>query len=220
MFDNSDLILALYTLCFLLYTPFMELKTFVFIGRSGSGKGTQARLLEGYIKDVDSLNNVLYLETGARFRDFLKDSNYTAKLSQEIYKRGDLQPDFLAIRIWADELQEKLSGDEHLIFDGTPRQLREAYVLETALDFYQRKDVYIVYPNVSRKWSEEKLSKRGREDDKNLEEIKKRLDWYDEKVLPVIEYYRGNPRYHFLDINGEQTIEEVHNNIVEKVFKK
>jgi len=196
----------------------MAPKTFIFIGRSGSGKGTQARLLQEYIRDIDPDSHLLYIETGAKFREFLKEDTYTTKLSQEIYERGDLQPDFLAIRIWSEILRNEFKGDEHLIFDGTPRQIREAHVLESALEFYKRNDIYIVYPNVSREWSEKRLVSRGRKDDQDMNDIKKRLDWYDDKVAPVIEYYRANPRYKFLDIKGEQTIEEVHEEIKKKIF--
>ena len=193
----------------------MELKTFIFIGRSGSGKGTQARLLQEHLKDIDPDTPVFYEETGARFREFLKEDTYTSRLSREIHEAGDLQPSFLAIRIWAEELRKNLKGNEHLIFDGTPRQLQEAHILENALDFYKREDVYIILPNVSREWSEKRLLERGRSDD-DLEEIKKRLDWYDEKVTPAIEYYKSNPRYKFLDIKGERTIKEIHDEIKEK----
>jgi len=72
--------------------------------------------------------------------------------------------------------------------------------------------------NVSREWSKERLLGRGRKDD-DPEEIKKRLDWYETEVAPVVEYYKDNPKYNFIDVNGEQTIEEVHKEIIEKVFK-
>ena len=198
----------------------MGLKTFIFIGRSGCGKGTQVALLRDNLQKTDSKTPILYIEAGAKFREFLNEDSFTSKLSKEIYEEGNLQPDFLAIRIWSEELREKLNGNEHLIFDGTPRQLREAHVLENALDFYKREDVYVVYLNVSRSWSEERLKSRGREDDLESRDVKKRLDWYDKKVMPAVEYFRNNPRYKFLEINGEQAIENVHKEILEKILAK
>jgi adenylate kinase family enzyme len=58
---------------------------------------------------------------------------------------------------------------------------------------------------------------RGRVDDKNEEQVNGRLAWFDRDVLPVIEYFRENDRYTLLEINGEQTIEEVHREILEKL---
>jgi adenylate kinase len=194
----------------------MTPKTFILIGRSGSGKGTQARLLQEYLNEIDKDTPVFYLETGAEFRKFLKGETYSSNLSRKIYEEGDLQPSFLAIRIWAEKFVNNLTGNEHIIIDGTPRQLREAHILESALDFYKKNDVYIIFPNVSRKWSEEHLLSRGRTDD-DPEEIKRRLDWYDEKVTPAIEYFKNNSKFNFLDINGEQTIQEVRDEIIKKL---
>jgi adenylate kinase family enzyme len=60
---------------------------------------------------------------------------------------------------------------------------------------------------------------RGRLDDSD-EEIKKRLDWYKANVVPAIEYFKNDPDYKFVSINGEQTIEEVHREIMQKLELK
>lgn len=169
------------------------------------------------LKEKDPDTKVLYVETGQRFRDFIKENNYTSKLSRKIYTSGELQPSFLAAKMWSDELIEKMKGHEHLVFDGTSRKLREAHVLEHALDFYKREEIYIVFLKISRELSKKRLLDRGRLDDSD-EDIEKRLDWYDEAVKPVVDYYRESPKYHFLDIDGEQSIEEIHENIKQKVF--
>jgi len=194
----------------------MNKKAFIFIGRSGSGKGTQARLLQECLKDIEREKDIIYLETGEEFRHFLKEDGYTQTLSRKIMDEGKLQPDFLAILMWSRKMIDTVKEDVHLILDGTPRQLREAYVLEKALEFYNYKDIHIIYPNVSRTWSEERLMARGRSDDKDPGDIKARLDWYDSQVNPVVEYYRSNPMYKFHDINGEQSIENVHKEVKEK----
>jgi adenylate kinase family enzyme len=84
------------------------------------------------------------------------------------------------------------------------------------LDFYQREEPRVIYINVSRKWSEEKLLSRGRSDDRTLTKINKRLDWFDSDVVPAIEFFRNNPRYKFLEIDGEQPIKKVHQDIIKK----
>ena len=147
-------------------------------------------------------------------------------------KTGELQPPFLAIHIWSHLMIEQMDEQKHLIIDGTPRKLEEAIVLDGALQFYKRKNVYILHVNVSRKWSIDRLIGRGRADDKSIDEINKRLDWFDTDVIPAIDYLRGQTlapkpngggpvptlHYKYIDINGEQTIPEVHEEIIKKIL--
>ena len=57
-----------------MYNEAMELQTFIFIGRSGCGKGTQVTLLQEHIKKQDHKRHILfYIETGERFRQFIKE---------------------------------------------------------------------------------------------------------------------------------------------------
>lgn len=196
----------------------MDLKTFIFIGRSGCGKGTQAKLLIERLEKAHTADKTFYLQTGQYFREFIKKEGYTNKLASKIMEEGGRQPDFLAVWIWSNAFLENIKNKEHLIIDGTPRSLNEAYALDTAVKFYKREKPTIVYMDVSRQWSEERLLARGRADDLEIEDIRKRLDWFEDDVMPAVLFYRDNSDYNFLNINGEQTIEEVHNEIMEKVF--
>lgn len=193
----------------------MQPQTFIFIGRSGCGKGTQAKLLIDYLKS-NSSNPVFYLESGEKFREFISSSSYTAKLAREIAQKGGLQPAFLAIHIWSHLMIEQMEAEKHVVIDGSPRKLDEAKILGEALAFYNRKPT-VIYMNVSRIWAEDKLVKRGRADDKTKEEIKKRLDWFETDVAPTISYLKESPFYNFIEINGEPSIEEVHAQILSKL---
>ena len=62
----------------------------------------------------------------------------------------------------------------------------------------------------------ERLLGRGRIDD-NHDDIKTRLGWYETDVVPAIDFYKNNPKYNFIEINGEQTIEKVHQDILGKL---
>ncbi|MEK7182499.1 MAG: nucleoside monophosphate kinase [Patescibacteria group bacterium] len=195
-------------------------ETFIFIGPSGCGKGTQAELLITYLKENDPNRGIFYLETGEKIRSFMSGDKYSNKLSKKLYEDGKLQPEFLAVWVWADILIENLKGDENLVVDGTPRKLREAKVFDTAIRFYDRKETNVIFINVSRGWSRQRLSERGRTDDKILGDIERRLNWYEKEVVPTIEYFKTDPNYKFYEINGEQSIEEVHREIIGKVFKE
>ena len=193
----------------------MKPETYIFIGRSGCGKGTQAELLKKYLESKG--DQVFYLESGAKFRDFVLQSGYTAKLSGEAMKRGELQPAFLAIHIWSHLMIEQMDEKKNLMIDGTPRKLDEAKILDEAFKFYGRKGVKIIYVNVSDQWSIARLEGRGRADDKSLAEVKKRLAWFNTDVIPALDFYKNNPDYEYLDINGEQTIEQVQQEILSKL---
>ena len=193
----------------------MNPQTYIFIGRSGCGKGTQAELLEKYLESKG--DRIFYLESGAKFRNFVSQSGYTAKLSNDIMKRGELQPAFLAIHIWSHLMIEQMDDSKHLIIDGTPRKLDEAQILDGALKFYGRVKPKIIYINVSDEWSIARLEGRGRTDDKSLAEVRKRLAWFQTDVMPVLEFYKNNPDYDFFDINGEQTIKQVQQEILNKL---
>lgn len=193
----------------------MDLQTYIFIGRSGCGKGTQAGLLQEKIKTKDS-REIFYLENGQKFREFISGETYTQKQSLEIYKNGALQPAFLSVHLWAHNMIEQMKDNVHLFIDGSPRRIEECPVLDSAMKFYNREHPHVIYINVSREWSKIRLANRARVDD-DSKEVEKRLNWFDTEVLPAVEYLRNNPLYRFIDIDGEQTIEGVHNDILQAI---
>ncbi|MBX4206207.1 nucleoside monophosphate kinase [Candidatus Parcubacteria bacterium] len=185
----------------------MSLHTVIFIGRSGCGKGTQAGLLKDRIHRQDEGKSpILYVETGEHFRNFIRGTSFSSTLSQEIYGRDERQPDFLAGWMWANLLIQEMGPGMHIVFDGAPRAVSEAELLTTALTFYKRERPVVIH--------EERLLARGRSDDRTLAKIDKRLDWFDKDVLPAIEYFKRDPYYRFIEVDGEQTIEGVHRDII------
>jgi adenylate kinase family enzyme len=194
----------------------MDTHTFIIIGRSGCGKGTQAKLLIDFLSEKNPTIPLKYLESGDKFRSFLKEQGYTQELSRAIMHEGRLQPSFLAVHIWSHILIESMEGNEHLILDGTPRTLPEAMVLDSAMEFYSRTKPTVLYLDVSREWSRARLSERKRADDVSSAEVEKRLGWFDTEVMPALTYLKNHPLYTFLTINGEQSIEDVHKEILIK----
>lgn len=195
----------------------MDLKTFILMGRSGCGKGTQAKLLIEELNRRDESRLVTYLESGEGFRSLLSKDSHTSRLAKDVADRGALQPAFLAIHIWSHLFIENMKGDEHLVIDGTPRKLNEARIFADALRFYKRPEPVVLHVNVSRGWSRERLLARGRGDDKSAN-IDGRLDWFESDVAPAIEFFRDEADMRVVDINGEQAIEAVHSEILGKLF--
>jgi adenylate kinase len=192
----------------------MNTRAIVFFGRSGCGKGTQAKLLAQFLKEQG--REILYTETGQQFREFIKEDNYSSRIAAEILKRGGLIPVFLPIWIWTELLVKNFTGKEDMVLDGVCRRVEESVALDSAFDFYTIKNPDIILINVSKEWSTERMMERKRADD-TPEEIENRLAWYENDVVPSIEYFRNKPGYNFIEINGEQPIEAVHKDIISKL---
>jgi adenylate kinase family enzyme len=193
-----------------------DLKSYIFIGRSGCGKGTQVEKLAAYLTDKGIINPGhpwLRIETGARFRQIVETGGYTAQKLKEGLENGDRLPDNFAIGTWTGFLFDKFTGVEHIFCDGCPRSLVEAKALDLLFKFYKREELIVVYIDISREEAKKRLLKRGRADDQS-DDIDRRLDWFDADVLPAVEYYEQNPDYHFHRINGEQSIEDVSQELI------
>lgn len=195
----------------------MNPQTFIFIGRSGCGKGTQAELLQQKLKEKSPETPLFYLETGERFREYIQSGTHSANLSKDIMDKGGLQPEFLAVWNWSSLMVEKMTGKEHLVLDGTPRKLDEAEVLDSAIRFYKREKPFVIFLDVSKEFSMARFKDRGRADDKSLQVIEERMRWYEDHVVAAIRYYWHNDAYTLLSINGEQSIEDVHAEIISKI---
>jgi adenylate kinase family enzyme len=79
----------------------------------------------------------------------------------------------------------------------------------------------VIYLKVHREWSFNHLiaraDKEGRKDDTESS-INRRLDWFDNDVLPTINHYRRDRDYDFIEVNGERSVDEVHQEIIARVF--
>jgi len=192
-------------------------KTVIFIGNSGCGKGTQARMLEKVWKEKGE--KVFHLEIGGEFRKLLNMTTYTAELARGVSARGELQPEFLAVKMWADLFNLYYSPEKNVIIDGSPRKLGEAIVLHEALKFYGVEKPYVIYIKVSRDIAKERMLSRGRNDDTE-EKIEGRLDWFERDVMQSINWYKDHRYYDFVEIDGTQDIEKIHQDILEALNEK
>jgi adenylate kinase family enzyme len=195
-------------------------QTIIFIGRSGSGKGTQVTMLQEFLRNKNSQIQSIHIETGQYFRNFIEEKSVSAQFAKGVYLEGKRQPDFLAISMWGYVLCKDYSGTEHLIFDGAPRSYPEAHVIEDALSFYQRFDnakfvkPKVIYIDVSHDWSMERMHERGRIDDKTKEQTEIRMNWFETEVKGAIRFFEESPNFDFLHIQGEKSVEEVHAQII------
>ncbi|PIR58055.1 MAG: hypothetical protein COU71_00710 [Parcubacteria group bacterium CG10_big_fil_rev_8_21_14_0_10_38_31] len=195
----------------------MEKFGFMFIGRSGCGKGTQAKLLINYLEEKYGKGTVLDAYAGKNIRKLSVGNTYTSKLSLKLINEGNRHPDFLANWGWAVDVIEKMGPNMHLILDGSPRSILEAELIDEAMAFYEMDKVFPILIDLSREISKERMLSRKRDDDKE-DQIEARLDYYDHDVVPTIEYFKSKSENKIVEINGNQPVEKVHQDILKAVF--
>ena len=97
--------------------------------------------------------------------------------------------------------------------DGGIRSLNEAKTLSDVFDFYEIDNANVFHLDVSHQWSVDKMKARHRDDDEvDIFEAKKK--WFDNEVVPAISYLETNTRFKFYKINGEQSVEQVHSDVI------
>lgn len=188
---------------------------FLLFGRSGCGKGTQAKLLQKYLEKKDRQASVLYIYVGDKMRELVQGDSLTAKLANEILLKGEKEPDFLAIWGWSNEMVEKMKENLHLVIDGSPRTSFEAKILDDAFNFYKRENIRPILIDVSPEEIKNRLLKRGREDDTE-KQITHRLAYYEKYVAPAVEYYLKESKNKLIVVDGNpHDVDLIHKNILE-----
>src|SRR3990172_7216605 len=207
----------------------------VFLGPPGAGKGTQAAR-------VALALGLEHLATGDLFRQVQTQNTGDARLLRSYMEKGKLVPDEITIRMVMKKLPApgRTAG---VIFDGFPRDLKQAEALDKALAERVKELDRVVYIKVSEKELLSRVSGRwicrkcqtpyhavtappkvwGKCDrcggelyqrpDDTEETVKKRLDVYFAATAPLIDYYKHSGK--LLEIDGEGSVESVERRIVE-----
>ena len=183
----------------------------ILFGKPGSGKGTQASL----IKDKYSL---LHISTGDVFRKNMSNNTDLGLLAKGFMEKGELVPDKVTVDMLKDEINNFMPCNG-FIFDGFPRTTFQAKELDSLLLEKSLKIDLIIALDVDNNSLIDRLLTRGkssgRADDQSVEKINMRLQEYDNKTKPLIEYY--NDQNKFYSINGIGSLEQIKSRIVEVI---
>ena len=182
---------------------------FVFIGRSGCGKDTQAELLK------NKFPYLVAISTGDMMRDLAKQNSDSGKRIKTILDEGGLPFDDIAITLWMHKIAYSIREDQGILADGFPRRLNEAKALDEFLKWLERNgNTKYLHIDISREEAFKRLELRGRADDTD-KQINKRLDYFEERVMQAINYYQDQGV--LIKINGEQSREAIHEEIMSKI---
>lgn len=144
-----------------------------------------------------------------------------------------------------EEIKNNKENFNGLIIDGSPRKIKEAWLLEEALEWYEwDKRVKVILIDISEEEAIARITRRKicpgcshivmfSKDDTDIENcpqcgsklikrpedtvegIKKRLAWFEEEVGQTIKYYEENNM--LIRINGEQSVEDVYSDIIKAI---
>ncbi|PIQ67268.1 adenylate kinase [Candidatus Uhrbacteria bacterium CG_4_10_14_0_2_um_filter_41_7] len=173
-------------------------------GPQGSGKGTQATRLSQKL-------GIPALSMGQLLRDQITEGGELGKeISKVIYEDGELVSDELALRILKKRLEQADAQDGYIL-DGYPRNV-EQYNAFKAFDM----PTAVILINVPLDESMRRLARRAdieKRADDEPEQIKRRLEIYEEETKPVLELFKSQGVLKVID--GMGTMEEVEERIEE-----
>ncbi len=181
-------------------------------GPPGAGKGTQAKKLAEKYK-------LTYISTGDILRKEIKEGTDLGQQAKSIIDRGGLVSDEIIVQIIEERIQMHPEA-KGILFDGFPRTYAQAYILEGLLLKMNTKLTAMLSLEVPREELMRRMLKRAQEqnrsDDKK-EIILNRFKEYEEKTIPVIEFYKEQDKY--VQIDGIGSIEDVFGRLCESIEK-
>ena len=163
----------------------------ILFGKPGSGKGTQASLIKNKY-------NLVHISTGDVFRKNMSNKTDLGMLAKGYMEKGELVPDEVTVNMLKEELEDHLPC-EGFIFDGFPRTSYQAEKLDALLTKYSINIHLTIALDVDNETLIKRLLNRGkssgRADDQSEDKINKRLQEYDKKTKPLIEFYTKQNKY-------------------------
>lgn len=168
------------------------------MGIAGAGKGTQAAMLvekNGYslISTGDLLRKYATEDQKRRMLEgvLLRDDEIYDMIGQELHKVPDLQK---------------------CILDGTPRSIPQAQWLLSQVEAGRFTITAVIHIAVTEEVVKHRLLARARPDDTEAG-VAKRFEAFRKDTLPILEYLKQKGiAVH--EVNGDQTPEEVHQDII------
>lgn len=173
------------------------------LGAPASGKGTQGeRLAERY--------DARHVSTGELLREQVEAGTDLGQQARPYMERGDLVPDELVLSMVLEDVLGEDSPPSYVL-DGFPRTLPQAKAAyERAVETGRTVDA-VIFLDVPHDELVSRIMKRGRADDTE-QTARRRIEQYEQKTMPLLEYYEGRGLLVRVDAVGgmDEVTERIH----------
>jgi adenylate kinase len=185
-------------------------------GPPGAGKGTQSRkLIEKY--------NLAYISTGDILREEIAQGSELGLRAKSVIEKGGLVSDEIIVQIIEKKIKTNTEVNGFL-FDGFPRTVVQAYILEGLLLKLNTSLNCMVSLEVQQDILMERMLERAKKEsriDDTIEVIENRLQEYKNKTIPVADFYKEKGICYSVDGVGDvDEIFERITNVVEQSLTK
>lgn len=206
----------------------------VLLGAPGGGKGTQAAI-------ISREWGLAHIASGDLFRQAVEKGTKVGQTVKDYMDKGMLVPDEVTVQVISERLGDP-DCEMGCVFDGFPRTVEQAMVLDKTLASRGKaidKAIYVEVPEeeLLKRLSGRRICRRcqapyheltsppkvpGKCDkcggelykrsDDNEDTVRGRLKVYFAQTMPVLDYYRGVGK--LINVDGKKGIEEVAGEIV------
>lgn len=177
-------------------------------GPPGAGKGTQSQFI------IDEFD-LCYISTGDLLRKEIAEKTKLGQEAESIIAAGQLVSDEIIVQLIEKTIVTNPYSNGFL-FDGFPRTYMQAYILEGLMIQHNSSLNCLINLDMDQELTVKRLVERGKSSgrsDDNAAVIKKRLEEYNEKTHPVLEFYREKGI--LKNVDGNKSIEDVTGQIKE-----
>ncbi|HXK40121.1 MAG TPA: nucleoside monophosphate kinase [Candidatus Paceibacterota bacterium] len=178
----------------------------LFLGKPGSGKGTQAALFS-------EKTGFSVFKTSGELRELAKTHPHIGEKIRFAMDRGELVPYWLPMHLWLRGILS-LSDDEGIVIDGAVRRIEEAVLFDEVAAWFGR-SYRVFFLTVSDEEMQRRIEKRataeGRTDD-NDEALRERLQEYERHTARALDFFKSQDTY--VEIDGEGSVEEIHERVM------
>jgi adenylate kinase len=179
------------------------------IGAPGAGKGTQAEKLSTRF-------SIAHISSGDLLRQHVREETTLGQRIKEYVDAGDLVPDALVMDMLRKPVVAASEAGGYVL-DGFPRtvdQAKTAFETARELGVEVQAAVHLYVPDQE---LIRRLLARSRGSDDTEDVIAHRLEVYQQKTMPLLEYYAN--REWMFSVDGTRTPDEVHEAIVNRLEK-